>query len=256
MKSYAERLKDPRWQRKRLEIMNRDSFACMECKSDTKTLHVHHKEYRSGAEPWDYPDENFETLCDGCHENRHSKVNEIQHANSETNHTKIHRLVAFLCHLSLTSCTAQRIIRERLKTIHEEYKRIDGVTLLERILCAAPDPTSNAEVNTFMSGLSESDRLALAHETRSLEGVLLDMAQAAEQALALLYNTVLQRRDDAVKSGLKEPGLTPERMIELLHEAKEISVKLRGIGQRSAFDADLPASTFKAKAPTWKSVKR
>jgi hypothetical protein len=41
-------------------------------------------------------------------------------------------------------------------------------------------------------------------------------------------------------------------MLELLHEAKEISSLLRGIGQRSEFDDELPASTWKDKAPPWK----
>ena len=41
-------------------------------------------------------------------------------------------------------------------------------------------------------------------------------------------------------------------MIELLHEAKEISGLLRGIGQRSEFDDELPASTFREKLPPWK----
>jgi len=40
----------------------------------------------------------------------------------------------------------------------------------------------------------------------------------------------------------------------LLEEAKEISGLLRGIGQRSEFDDELPASTFRPKvAPGWKA---
>jgi hypothetical protein len=41
-------------------------------------------------------------------------------------------------------------------------------------------------------------------------------------------------------------------MIELLEEAKEISGLLRGIGQRSEFDDELPASTWKPKVPEWR----
>ena len=55
-----------------------------------------------------------------------------------------------------------------------------------------------------------------------------------------------------LKAALKDPGITPERMIGLLEEAKEISALLRGIGQRSEFDDELPASTFKPKPPPWK----
>jgi hypothetical protein len=62
----------------------------------------------------------------------------------------------------------------------------------------------------------------------------------------------LQRRNAAVHASLKEPGLTLERMNLLLEEAKEISSLMRGIGQRSEFDDELPPSTWKAKVPEWK----
>jgi DNA primase len=166
--------------------------------------------------------------------------------------TPLHRIVAFLCHLALTSGPAQRFLGEQFETLHEANRWLEGIPLLETILGAAPDPSSNAAVNAFMGGLSEADRLALAHETSSLDGVSLDGMQAAEQALALLSGTVLQRRDAAVKAELKQAGLSAERMIELLHEAKEISSLLRGIGQRSVFDDELPASTFREKQPAWK----
>ena len=166
--------------------------------------------------------------------------------------TRLHRIVAFLCHLALSSGPAQRFLGEQFETLHEANRWLEGIPLLETILGAAPDPASNAAVNTFMGGLSEADRLALARETSSLDGVSLDGMQAAEQALALLSGTVLQRRDAAVKAELKQAGLSAARMVELLHEAKEISSLLRGIGQRSEFDDELPASTFKEKLPPWK----
>ncbi len=166
--------------------------------------------------------------------------------------TRLHRIVAFLCHLALTSGPAQRFLGEQFETLHEANRWVEGIPLLEAILGAGPDPSSNAAVNAFIGSLSEPDRLALARETSSLDGVSLDGMQAAEQALALLSGTVLQRRDAAVKAELKQSGLTAERMVELLHEAKEISSLLRGIGQRSEFDDELPASTWKAKTPPWK----
>ena len=166
--------------------------------------------------------------------------------------TRLHRIVAFLCHLALSSGPAQRLLGEQFETLHEARRWLEGIQLLEVILAAAPDPASNAAVNAFFGSLPESDRLALTHETSSLDGVSLDGMQAAEQALALLSGTVLQRRDAAVKAELKQPGLPAARMVELLHEAKEISGLLRGIGQRSEFDDELPASTWKAKSPPWR----
>lgn len=62
---YAEKLRDPRWQRRRLEIMSRDGFACRRCGDATRTLHVHHLRY--SGEPWEAPDAALETLCEDCH---------------------------------------------------------------------------------------------------------------------------------------------------------------------------------------------
>lgn len=66
-KTYAEKLKDPKWQRKRLEIMQRDNFTCQICQDTETTLNVHHTVYSKGAEPWEYPPEQLITLCQPCH---------------------------------------------------------------------------------------------------------------------------------------------------------------------------------------------
>jgi hypothetical protein len=65
--TYAEKLRNPRWQKKRLEIMQRDDFTCRLCGDKESTLHVHHKEYFNGREPWEYDEENFVTYCYVCH---------------------------------------------------------------------------------------------------------------------------------------------------------------------------------------------
>lgn len=72
MSSYSDKLRDPRWQRKRLEIMQRDGFKCQECGRTTETLHVHHLRYPKGVEPWDVRSELLVTLCHYCHEEMHS----------------------------------------------------------------------------------------------------------------------------------------------------------------------------------------
>ena len=43
-----------------------------------------------------------------------------------------------------------------------------------------------------------------------------------------------------------------QQTLAQLEEAKEISGLLRGIGQRSEFDDELPASTYKPKLPGWR----
>ena len=68
MSIYSDKLKDPRWQKKRLEVLNRDNWTCQMCGNTKETLHVHHKYYEKGCEIWD--DENdggLVTLCASCH---------------------------------------------------------------------------------------------------------------------------------------------------------------------------------------------
>lgn len=65
MSTYSQKLKDPRWQRKRLEIMNRDGWKCRNCGDEKSTLHVHHWFYY--GEPWDADSKILSTLCETCH---------------------------------------------------------------------------------------------------------------------------------------------------------------------------------------------
>lgn len=64
---YIEKLKDPRWQKKRLEVLQRDSWMCQKCFSKDKTLHVHHIIY-GPCEPWEISDFYLVTLCEICHQ--------------------------------------------------------------------------------------------------------------------------------------------------------------------------------------------
>ena len=66
--SYSQKLRDPRWQKKRLIIMDRDKFTCCNCGESEQTLNVHHCYYEAGREPWDYPEASLITLCESCHE--------------------------------------------------------------------------------------------------------------------------------------------------------------------------------------------
>lgn len=71
---YAEKLRDPRWQKKRLEVFNRDKWSCCLCGDDESTLSVHHKVYENGKEPWDYDNDYLMTLCQPCHEIEYAEM--------------------------------------------------------------------------------------------------------------------------------------------------------------------------------------
>lgn len=70
MSAYAELLRDPRWQKKRLDVLNRDGFACIKCGNSKVELHVHHTFY-DGRKPWEYELSALETLCKLCHQKHH-----------------------------------------------------------------------------------------------------------------------------------------------------------------------------------------
>lgn len=56
---------DPRWQRLRLYVMERDAWRCVACGDAKSTLHVHHKRYCGDI--WDSPQQDLQTLCNSCH---------------------------------------------------------------------------------------------------------------------------------------------------------------------------------------------
>lgn len=65
---YRQQILSPHWQKRRLEIMQRDGFTCQRCSNPDETLHVHHKQYIKGRMAWEYEDRDLVTLCHSCHE--------------------------------------------------------------------------------------------------------------------------------------------------------------------------------------------
>lgn len=65
--SYIEKLKKPQWQKKRLEVLELANWCCESCGEGDKTLHVHHKVYHRGHEPWEYEAFELACLCESCH---------------------------------------------------------------------------------------------------------------------------------------------------------------------------------------------
>lgn len=66
--AYLAKLRDPRWQKMRLQVLERDEWTCRRCFDSQSTLHVHHRWYTSGHDPWEYPMAALVTLCVSCHE--------------------------------------------------------------------------------------------------------------------------------------------------------------------------------------------
>lgn len=64
--TYSEKLRDPMWLRRKADLI--EGVKCCElCLTENIPLEPHHRYYKSGTEPWDYPDHAFQVVCRGCH---------------------------------------------------------------------------------------------------------------------------------------------------------------------------------------------
>ncbi|MCG8619920.1 MAG: AAA family ATPase [Desulfobacterales bacterium] len=81
MALYSEKLKHPKWQKKRLEIFQRDNWQCVQCGDSDTELSVHHTVYRRGVNPWEYDGNELITLCVNCHENAHGVIDSFHVGN-------------------------------------------------------------------------------------------------------------------------------------------------------------------------------
>lgn len=138
-KTYSEKLLDPRWQKKRLEILSRDNFTCVKCGDEKETLHIHHIEYKKGLDPWDYENDKLTTLCVLCH--RIAETKDPDYSNFDT--LKILKLTPWSdnskimiidngveCHLAIVGednyCKIHYYLtRERIKLIRSFLDKID-----------------------------------------------------------------------------------------------------------------------------------
>jgi hypothetical protein len=71
----AYRSKD--WHDFRAQVLKIDGYKCQSCfrsKNDDVILQVHHKQYFKDTKPWDYPFNTVETLCKGCHAEKHGHI--------------------------------------------------------------------------------------------------------------------------------------------------------------------------------------
>ncbi|GEM_PF-2268184 len=64
---FFEAYKHPKWQKKRLIILDRDEYMCRNCGESESQLHIHHLYYLPNYKPWEYDDDALLTLCEKCH---------------------------------------------------------------------------------------------------------------------------------------------------------------------------------------------
>lgn len=77
MENFNEQYKDPRWEKKRLEIYRRDLWQCRKCNATNIKLNAHHLYYERGLNIWEYDNDALVTLCDKCHFQIHTDLKKI-----------------------------------------------------------------------------------------------------------------------------------------------------------------------------------
>lgn len=131
--SYAEDIKHPRWQERRLRVLEGAGFSCQRCGSNERQLHAHHKVYLRGHRLWDYPDAPLECLCDKCHDLAHAhkerlEVTVAQHPSAML--PVLNKLIDRLGEAMTATSVAQRVdamnaVQDELDAI-EDLRRGDG----------------------------------------------------------------------------------------------------------------------------------
>lgn len=101
--TYEQLLQDPRWQEKRLEVLQRDDFTCRICNRRNTTLHVHHQYYLENTDPWDYDTESavLISVCEPCHKKEHElkeidKIAFQQLLNCGFSRETLHRFIGYI----------------------------------------------------------------------------------------------------------------------------------------------------------------
>lgn len=70
--SYSDALQDPRWQKRRLEILSAADWACEDCGRKDRAFDIHHNFYIRAFrnQPWRYENDLVMALCKPCHKFR------------------------------------------------------------------------------------------------------------------------------------------------------------------------------------------
>ena len=91
--TYAEQLRHPNWQRKRLERLEAAGWECENCGEQQNTLHVHHRQYFKNRMAWEYEDDDLSVLCDGCHSIEHIHIDSVKRYLARANTAEVLALV-------------------------------------------------------------------------------------------------------------------------------------------------------------------
>jgi|ERR1035437_80962 formyltetrahydrofolate synthetase len=122
-KTYSESLKDPRWQKKRLKLLEAANWECSACGCKEDTLEIHHTYYAFGVPIWDHEDQFLRVVCSSCHKQHQEMMN---HA---------YRVIGLVpsAVMSISTLADNTSDMEAAESIREMLKVIYNVTVNTRI---------------------------------------------------------------------------------------------------------------------------
>ena len=124
-KSYSDKLKDPRWQKKRLEVLQSAGFRCESCFTIEDALNVHHIYYEKDRAPWDYSDDAYLVLCDKCHKRWHNLKFGLDRALCMMTIDQLHDIVSMVTELGMMGPSDTAIFKSLITGYH--WKKCDEI---------------------------------------------------------------------------------------------------------------------------------
>ena len=126
--TYAQQLRHPLWQRRRLQVFQLANFTCVRCGSTSRELHAHHKTYIRDRLAWEYPDNLLECLCDPCHEQAHAQKARLELLIAQRPSSELPVLARLFQKLGQAMSTDEHAIRvDALNALQDELDAIEDL---------------------------------------------------------------------------------------------------------------------------------
>lgn len=106
-KLYHRRRKDGRWDMLSLKLRNEANYTCQRCgfhNEHNKYVTVHHKYYIEDRDPWDYPTDAFQVLCNNCHQAINNMEEVPRHSNPNKDEMKEKVFILTRCFYRSFNC--------------------------------------------------------------------------------------------------------------------------------------------------------
>lgn len=124
-KTFSDMYRDPRWQKKRLEVLSAANWTCSQCGDVDQQLHVHHYWYTRDEPPWVVVDGQLAALCHECHATAEEIKSGFAQLFSMVNVDVLHGFMCALhCSFGRNSVKATMSAMQELLRSPEEFDRL------------------------------------------------------------------------------------------------------------------------------------